>query len=103
MPEFRGFGLFFRVVFQIAVQARASNPQNLRRSQPISLAHIENAMDVYPAHPLQRQGTKLVALRRAWPAVLQAFRQVRQVDEIPTGGNASAGDYVFQFAYVTRP
>src|ERR1700730_8830791 len=103
MSEFCGLLSLCPIILQIPVQACAPNTQNLRGPQAISLAQIENPMDVYLAHLLQGQRTPLVALCRARPPMLQTFRQIRQVNEVSTGREAWAGDHVLQLPHVSRP
>jgi len=53
LPKLGGFLLFLRVFLQVAVKARAPDSKHLRGAQAVSLAHIEDATDVYLAHFLQ--------------------------------------------------
>src|SRR6266478_1228622 len=83
------------VAFQVAIQACASNSQDLRRAQPVALANIQHPLNVNLAQLSQRKGSPIISFRRPRVPLLQMLRQVRQVDEIPARGNAGAGNYVF--------
>ena len=61
---------FFRPTFEVTVQARSSNSQDLRRPQAISLAHIENPVNVHLAHFFQGQRAPIVTRGRARATVL---------------------------------
>src|SRR5213078_66875 len=79
-------GFFFSdlqaIAFQVAVQTGPPDSQESRGSQPASLTHLEPALDVHFAHLFERQRFPVVALPRTLLAVLQLFRQVRQIDEV---------------------
>ena len=55
------------------------------------------------AHLFERQRFPVVALPRTLLAVLQLFRQVRQIDEVSRCRDARAGDDILQFAHIARP
>src|SRR5712671_2015436 len=97
------FGFFLGIFFQVAIQAGPADAQYLCGAQAISLAHIEDSMDVRVAHLIERQRTPLISLGGARPAVLQTFRQIGDIDKISAAGDRGAGDYVFQFAHVAWP
>src|SRR5437016_7991515 len=74
-------GFFFSdlqaIAFQVAVQTGAPDSQELRGSQPVSLTHLEHALDVHFAHLFERQRFPVLTLPRTLLPVLQLFRQVR--------------------------
>src|SRR5882762_1878635 len=102
-PTLAILGFSWGILFQVAIQAGPANAQYLRGAQAISLAHVEDSMDVRIAHLVERQRTPLISLGGARATVLQTFRQIGDIDEIAAAGDRCAGNYVFQFTNISRP
>src|SRR6266571_9515948 len=84
--------LVIAVPFQVAVQAGASNPQNLCGPESITLAHFQHALNVQLAYLIEGQRLPIVAFQRTCAAVLQMFREIGNIDEVPRRRNARARD-----------
>ena len=91
------------IAFQVAVQTGASDSQELRSPQPVSLAHLQHALHVHFAHLFERQRFPVIVPPRARLRPLQLFRQIRQIDEISRRRYARAGNDILQFAHIARP
>src|ERR1041385_5826613 len=80
------FARVIAVAFQVTVQARAANSQNLRGPQAVPLAHFQHALDMHFAYFLERQRPPFVALRGERSTMLQVLGQISNVDEVARRG-----------------
>src|SRR5260370_5346817 len=96
-------GSIIAIALQIAVQAGASNPQDLSGLQSVSLVHFQDSLDVRFTHFVERQRLPILALPRVGIAMLEKLRQITQVDEVARSGDARAGNDVLQFAHIAWP
>jgi hypothetical protein len=91
------------IALQVAIQAGAPNPKDLRGPQPIPLAHLKHSLDVQLADIIQGQRFPLIVSHRTRSWMLEVLRQIAEIDESSCRRDARAGDDVFQFPHVSRP
>jgi len=69
--------------FQEPVQARAANPQKLRRANSIAFTSVQNAPDVLPPDFLQRERSPgVLQIDAGDPPAFAGFREVIHVDKL---------------------
>jgi hypothetical protein len=94
----------FRRSFQETVQAGPSNAQDLRRAHPVSVAQIENPLDVIASDFIERQRRPARSGRgRAAARFLQVFWKIGQIDEFGAGRDCRSSDQILQLANISRP
>ncbi len=94
---------FDAIALEVAVQTGAANAQNLRGAETVSVAHLQNFLDVQFAHFVEAKRAPLFVAGQVRGAVLEIFWQIGDVDEITHGGDAGGGDDIFEFPDVTGP
>src|SRR5580704_2408962 len=88
---------------QKAIQAGASDSQDLRGADAIATAGLKHALDVQAANFFQRHGAPGLSRADSDRGFLKMFGQVVDVNEITDGGEAGARDHIFKFAHVAGP
>lgn len=88
------------VALQVAVQAGAADAHNLRCAQAVAVAHLKGFLNVHLADFVQRERAPILVAGDPRRTMLQLLRQVADVNEIASGGDAGGRDDVFEFADV---
>ena len=91
------------VALEVAVQAGAADAEDLRRSEAVAIAHLEDFLDVVLAHFIERKRMPVLVIGEPGAAMLEMLGQIADINEIAGGGDTRGGNDVFQFADVAGP
>lgn len=91
------------VTLEVAIETGAADTEYLGGAQAVAIAHLKNFLDMMFADFVEGKRAPVFVRREERTAMLEILGEIADINEVSGSGDAAGGDYVFEFADVSRP